>query len=351
MTSSIKAGLAIAVLIACLSSTLPIAAGQTAGDYFSTRLPGWVPVPRVPPDNPMSEAKVALGRRLFYDTRLSGNRMYACASCHAQARAFTDGYPWAIGSTGLHHPRSAMSLTNVAYNASFGWKDQRLGTLEAQMEVPMYNENPIELGLKGREEEVLARFTNAADIERFHAAFPGEPDPVSIRNIIKAVASFERVLISANSAFDRYRYQNDRRALSPEALRGSTLFFSDRVGCSRCHASFNLSGPITVEGEEAPQLQFHNTGVTLSTDQFRAPTLRNIAVTAPYMHNGSIATLRDVIEHYAGGGRGGPFVSARLTGFRISPSEIDDLLAFLQSLTDEEFLTNPAFSDPRGQTP
>ena len=310
-------------------------------------------------DNPISEDKVQLGRRLFYDSRLSGNGSYSCSSCHQQARAFTDGRAQAVGSTGATHPRSALSLTNVAYNLSFGWADQLRRTLEAQMEVPMYNEHPVELGLKDRDLEVLARF-GREDVERFRAAFPGEEPAVSMPHIVKAIASFERVLLSGNSPFDRYLYRDDRSGMSPQALRGSQLFFSDRLRCSECHGSFNLSGPVRYEGGPIVPAVFHNTGV-LSADlglfaqtktagdvgRFRTPTLRNIAVTAPYMHDGSIATLPDVIRHYSSGGRPGPFKSDQIRGFEISPAEVDDLVAFLGSLTDDEFLSNPAFGNPR----
>lgn len=197
----------------------------SAAEFFSTRLPPWLPVPNVPPDNPITEEKVQLGRRLFYDTRLSGNGTYSCASCHQQARAFTDGRAQALGSTGESHSRATMTLTNVAYNVLFGWNDRRR-SLEAQIEVPMHNEHPVEMGFKGHEAQVLGRFTaSAADVERFRGAFPGEQPPVTLENIVKAIASFERVLVSGNSAFDRYLYRDDRRGMSPSALRGVSLFF------------------------------------------------------------------------------------------------------------------------------
>lgn len=325
---------------------MPSGESRSTAEFFASRLPRWIPIPNVPPDNPISEAKVLLGRRLFYDTRLSGNGTYSCGSCHQQARAFTDGLAQAVGSTGEHHSRATMTLTNVAYNALFGWNDRRR-SLEEQMEVPMYNEHPIEMGLKGRETEVLARFNaNPADVDRFRAVFPDAQPAVTLGNIVKAIASFERVLVSGNSAFDRYLYKDDRSGMSPAALRGVSLFFSDRLRCSECHSSFNFGGPTIFAGAMPSEMLFHNTGLSSSTEQFRAPTLRNIAVTAPYMHDGSIATLKGVIEHYASGGRDNPARSERIRGFAISLSEIDDLMAFLQSLTDEEFLTNPAFSDP-----
>jgi cytochrome c peroxidase len=351
------------------SSTIASSAGAppTAASY-AWRLPPGLPVPRVPADNPMSGAKVRLGRRLFYDTRLSGNGTFSCASCHQQARAFTDGRAHAIGSTGQAHPRSAMSLTNVAYNASYGWADGRVRTLEAQMAVPMFNEHPIEMGMKGKEPAIVARLASSpGDAAFFRESFPGESAPVSIANIVKAIASFERTLTSAGSPFDRYLYRDERDALTPQAARGMQLFFSDRLRCARCHSGFNLSGP-TGHATDLAGPTFHNTGLynvdgrgsypaadrgvfdvthrPADMGRFRAPTLRNIAVTAPYMHDGSVATLEAAIAHYATGGLASPFRSPRLRSFTLSAAEMSELVAFLNSLTDREFLTNPQLGQP-----
>jgi cytochrome c peroxidase len=340
-----------------------------AAVVYKWQLPPGLPVPRVPPDNSMTEAKVQLGRRLFHDTRLSGNGTFSCASCHSQAHAFTDGRARATGSTGQAHARSTMTLANVAYNASLGWADEVVRTLEAQMAVPMFNEHPIELGMKGREAEIVARFAADTDLAlRFRDAFPHEADPVSMTTIVKAIAAFERTLLSGNSALDRYLYRDDRAALTPQAVRGMQLFFSDRLSCAECHGGFNLSGPTDHDGATGVELKFHNTGlydvdgrgsypaidrglidVTFrSTDmgRFRAPTLRNIAVTGPYMHDGSVPTLEAVVAHYASGGQPSRFRHPKLKGFRISARETTDLLAFLNSLTDHEFLGNPAFGPP-----
>ena len=321
----------------------------------------------------MTVAKVGLGRRLFYDTRLSGNGTFACATCHQQAHAFTDGRARAIGSTGAAHARSAMTLTNVAYNASLGWADPTLRTLEAQMAVPMFNEHPIELGLKGREAEVVSRLSEQADDRAmFRAAFPDDLSPVTLPNIVKAIAAFERTLVSGDSPLDRYLYRDDRRAMSAPALRGMKAFFSRRLRCGECHGSFNLSGPVDFEGavkaDASVTLVFHNTGLydvdgrgaypaidrglfdlterKADMGRFRAPTLRNIAVTAPYMHDGSVRTLEAAIAHYAIGGKPSPFRSDRVRGFLTSPGEKADLVAFLESLTDRGFLSNPAFAAP-----
>jgi len=333
---------------------------QSDSTFFNGRLAAGLPSPAVPDDNPLTDAKVQLGRRLFYDTRLSGNETYSCASCHQQARAFTDGRNRAVGSTGEIHPRNALSLTNVAYNSTYGWADPLRPTLESQMEVPMYNEHPVELGLKGHEDDVLARFTGQPeDVARFREAFPAEQPAVTIRNVVKAIASFERVLLSGDSPLDRYLYHDDRSALSAAARRGLDLFFSSRLHCSECHSGFNLSGSVRFQGSTNTPAAFHNTGLLTrdpglfavthreaDTGRFRAPTLRNIGVTAPYMHDGSIATLDGVIDHYAEGGHPNPSRSELVRGFAISASEKADLIEFLESLTDTSFLANPAFSDP-----
>jgi cytochrome c peroxidase len=356
-------GLALCGALACARSA-PLPPPDTP---FEWRLPRGLPRPEVPADNPMSTVKVALGRRLFYDTRLSGNRTFACASCHQQPHAFTDGRARAIGATGQSHARSTMTLTNVAYNSSFGWADPSVRTLETQMAVPMLNEHPIEMGLAGREAEIVRRFDTRDDRPWFAASFPRDPVPVSLSNIIKAIAAFERTLVSADSPFDRYLYRDERTAITPDAVRGMKLFFSERLGCSGCHAGFNLSGPVTFSGAPKPILSFTNTGLydldgkgaypsgdhglmdvtrnARDMGRFRAPTLRNIALTAPYMHDGSVPSLDGVIAHYAEGGKG-PLRAPQLKKFESSPSEVGDLVAFLESLTDTPFVTNPAFSDP-----
>jgi cytochrome c peroxidase len=346
------------------SPALPAATGP-----YVWRLPAGIPEPVVPADNPMSEAKVDQGRRLFYDTRLSHNQTYACATCHQQRRAFTDGRARAIGSTGGVHPRSAMSLTNAAYNVSYGWADPSLRTLEGQMRVPLLNEHPVEMGLASHEDEIVGRFQTSDDRARFAAAFPADPSP-TLQNIVKAIASFERTIVSGDSPLDRYLYRDDRAALSPAAANGMQLFFSKRLRCSECHGGFNLSGPVDFAvAKTHPKPEFHNTGlydvdgagsypaddhglkdVTHTSGdmgQFRAPTVRNIAVTAPYMHDGSIPTLEAVLDHYASGGHRSRFRSRAIGGFKLTPTERANLLAFLHSLTDEALLQNPAFGPPR----
>lgn len=373
---------ALGCLAGCLSAggaRPPAEERREAPSSYEWRLPPGFPPPAVPADNPMTPAGIELGRRLFYDTRLSGNGTQACATCHRQDLAFTDGRPRAIGSTGEVHPRSAMSLANAAYSPAFTWANPRLRSLEAQALVPMFGEHPVELGLSGREEILAARLRgDARYVEMFGAAFPGDRDPIRIANMTRALASFERTLISGESPYDRLVYRDDAGALSKQAWSGMRLFFSDRLACSACHAGFTFSGPVRFQGMERPAAPvFHNTGLYdfacgdpcpaigagLRIDtglhtvtgrdkdlgRFRAPTLRNIALTAPYMHDGSIATLGEAIDHYAAGGRAGGEKRLRsplVRGFVITPEEKRDLIEFLESLTDEGFTTDSRFSDP-----
>lgn len=267
----------------------------------------------------MSADKVALGERLFFEPRLSVTGRHSCASCHDPSRAFTDGRAAAIGATGQALPHSAMSLVNAAYNISFGWTQANVRSLEAQMREPLLNEHPIELGLKGRESDVTAWLASDASYrEAFTLAFPAEPAAVSIDNLIKAIAAYERTLISGDSAFDRYVFAGDHTALSDAAKRGMSLFFSTRIGCSSCHSGFNFSGNWRDEKGETGEPTFANNGV--SETPMRVPTLRNIAVTAPYMHDGRFASLDAVLDHYA-------------SRTPLTAAERDELKIFLESLT------------------
>ena len=292
----------------------------------------------------MSVAKVELGRRLFYDVRLSGNGTQACSSCHQQKLAFTDGRAHALGSTGESHPRSAMSLVNAAYGASLTWVGTDHRTLEDQMLVPLLGDHPVEMGLKGREGETLARLRpDPVYSKLFSDAFPSGGDPVSLRNVRRAIAAFERTIIAADSPYDRLVWNDDRAALSDGARRGMALFFSERLACSKCHAGFVFSGPSAWEGVKVPEPRLEDNGLGGLS---RVPTLRNVAVTAPYMHDGRFASLEDVVDHYARGGTPSPGRSPLVRGFAVTDGEKRDLVEFLKCLTDDRLLTDPAFADP-----
>lgn len=298
----------------------------------------------MPEDNPVTAEKVALGRRLFYDVRLSGNGTQACGSCHQQKRAFTDGRARALGSTGESHPRSAMSLANAAYGVSLTWLDADQRSLEDQMLVPLLGETPREMNFGGHEREIAGRLgSDPLYSKLFSEAFPGKQEPINLKNVQKAIASFERTLLSGNAPYDRLVWKDEREALSPAARRGMALFFSERLACSKCHAGFTFSGPVSWEGGPAAAPAFEDNGLG---GRFRTPTLRNVAVTAPYMHDGRFATLGAVIDHYAAGGLPSTTRSNLVRGFAITPDEKTDLVSFLESLTDAEFLEDPSFANP-----
>lgn len=343
-------------------------------------LPAHFPVPKVPADNPMSEEKFQLGRHLFYDKRLSGNGTFACASCHFQNLAFTDGKAVATGSTGAHTPRSAQHLANSAYHVYFTWANYSLASMERQMLNPLLGENPVEMGVNDQTLPVILQRLRSDEkyVEQFKQVFPDEKEPISLNNAIKAISAFQRGLISANSKYDRHLQR--KVVLTEQEERGRVLFFSEKAQCSQCHGSFNFNDQVISAKDVDVKTEFHNTGLynldgkgafpdanrgiaELSNRQedmgmFRAPSLRNVAVTAPYMHDGSIATLEQVLDFYAGhgrvitsgpnkgDGRKSPLKDKRIDRIKLSAQDKSDVIAFLKTLTDEEFLTNPRFADP-----
>jgi cytochrome c peroxidase len=347
---------------------------------FEWRLPDGVPLPLVPADNPMSDTKVALGRRLFYEKRLSVNGATSCATCHLQALAFTDGLPRSVGATGELHPRGSMTLVNAAWSGRLTWANHLIDTLEVQALTPMFGEQPIEMGMAGRESAII-KMLREDDYyrEAFRSAFAADKDPYSILNAVRAVASFVRTIASFDSPYDRFQ-RGDAAALTDDQVRGMNLFFSERLECFHCHGGFNFTDSSTHADVPMQSVGFHNnglynigasglyppdntglydlTGERRDMGRFKAPTLRNIAVTAPYMHDGSIETLSEVIEHYARGGRSiaegpyagdgsrNPYRSEFVRGFELSVQEKADLIAFLEALTDEAVLTSPDYSDP-----
>lgn len=371
-------------VFAVVSSVALLGTALAQEPAFQWNIPAPFPKPFVPADNAMSYAKVELGRRLFYDTRLSVNRQQSCASCHRQELAFTDGKASAVGTTGELHPRGSMSLANVAYNPALTWANPNTTALEQQALVPMLGTHPIELGLNSVQEALLSELSADTMYKRMLArAFPGDPT-YTLSHVTRAIAAFERTMISLQSPYDRYRYGGEPNAISESAKRGETIFFSGQRGaCFQCHSGWNFNGEVSYEGRPGPRAAFFNTGLynvagTTSypstntglheitkrmedVGKFRVPTLRNVAVTAPYMHDGSVKTLADVIDHYAAGGRtiasganagvghDNPNKAPSVHGFTISAGDKADLIAFLESLTDSTFLRNPALSNPWGK--
>lgn len=355
-------------------------AEEPAVELYPLSLPAGLPAPIVPKENPVTPAKVELGRHLFYDKRLSANGSQSCASCHDQARAFSDGRARPLGSTGQELPRNAPGLQNVAYFSTLTWQNPVLDTLEKHAQVPLFAENPIELEWNDRTTPViLARLRAEPRYQKLFAdAFPG--GEVSIRTIVQAITSFERAMVSADSPYDRFAYRGQRDALSDAAKRGFDLFNSEQAECYHCHTGPNFAGSFVSVKSGSREALFENTGLydidgqgsypaispglveftQKATDRgrYRVPSLRNVALTAPYMHDGSVATLEEVLDLYAAGGRHvtegsnagdgrkNPNKSSFVRPFTLSEQEKRDLIAFLESLTDQSFVTDPRFADP-----
>jgi cytochrome c peroxidase len=347
-------------------------------------LPKGFPKPYVPADNPMTAAKVELGRYLFYDARMSVNGKASCATCHKQELAFTDGRAVGVGAPGELHSRSAMSLVNVAYSAALTWSNPQMKSLEEQALTPMFGDHPVELGLRDGDGFLPTLRSDPKYQALFERAFPGDADRFSITNVTKAIASFERSIISARSPYDRYHYDRDDSAISDSAKRGEILFFDQRLSCFRCHGGFTMGDVTISERNVERRVEFHNTGLynvlgSLSypapnvgmyeytkapedVGKFKAPTLRNIALTAPYMHDGSILTLEGVLDHYAAGGRmiasgphsgnghDNPNKDPLIGGFVVSQQDREDLVAYLRAFTDDAVIHDPRFADPWPRT-
>ncbi len=313
------------------------------GNAVKLKVPlGLPPVP-IPADNPPTAEKIALGRKLYYDPILSVDNTIACASCHGPASGFADPKPFSAGVGGKTGGRNAPTVLNAAYNALQFW-DGRAPSLEKQAEGPV--QNPVEMAntLPAVEKKLLA---DAAYRAEFEKAFG--PGPITYEKVEKAIAAFERTVISGNSPFDRYFYGGDKSALSPSARRGLEVFRNPKKGnCAACHAIGEKNALFTDN-------KFHNIGVgadykdnyqdlgrynvthnEADKGAFKTPTLRNIAKTAPYMHDGSLKTLKDVVDFYVGGGNSNPHLDKEIHALDfLTAQQRADLVAFLESLTGE----------------
>jgi cytochrome c peroxidase len=280
-------------------------------------------------DNQLTTQRARLGRRLFFDPLLSADRTLACATCHDPAHGFASSAPKSAGLLGRIGTRNAPSLWNRAYGKLFFW-DGRAASLEEQALRPIENDKELGAGV----DEVLRRISaDDSYRQQFAAAYEGGVTPA---NLAKALASFQRVLLSGDSRVDRFQANSDVAALSVSERSGLWLFES-KARCWHCHSGRNYS-------DEA----LHNTGVgwgegsdpgrmavtKIPTDRgkFKTPTLRSVAQSPPYMHDGSLATLKEVVEFYDRGGGKNPQLDPLMQPLNLSPREVDDLVAFLKAL-------------------
>jgi len=328
-----RTGIALFALAALVLGT---AASQHK--TWSWDLPPGIAPPPVPGDNPMSKAKVELGHRLFYDADLSIDGTMSCATCHDQKRGFADGNRTRPGVHGDPGRRNVQGLGNVGYLAPLTWADSRLSTLEIQVAVPVFGDDPVEMGMKGKEAEIARRLSKDKCYRTmFRKAFPETGGSIDPPNVAKALAAFQRSMLSYNSPYDRAG-RGEHGALSAEARRGKALFAAN---CASCHSGDNFSDgkfhTIPTGSPSSDAGLAHATGRAEDKGKFRTPGLRNASLTAPYFHDGSIASLEEAILRHAS------VVPAAGT---LTASQRADLLALLDALTDRSFVSDPKFALP-----
>jgi len=306
-----------------------------------------------PPDNPVTDRGAALGRVIFYDTRLSANNTVSCSTCHVQARAFVDPNRFSRGFRDGRTDRHAMNLVNLRYHprGRFFW-DERGGNLEEMVLLPA--ENTLEMGQDvAKLPAILGRDPKYPEL--FRAAF-GDPE-ITRERIARALAQFIRSLVSYQSKYDEGRtavraINDDFPDFTLQENRGKALFMRN---CAICHlenqeAHFIMLTPVNNGLDEDTRNTDGGVGdITLNPadlGHFKSPSLRNVEVTAPYMHDGRFATLEAVIDHYSSGGKKHPNKDIRIQPLNFTASEKAALVAFLKTLTDRKFLTDPRFADP-----
>ncbi len=372
-TAAVALGSTLVLFAACES------ASRRDGIEVDLNLPLHFPAPEAPGDNPLTDASIELGRHLFYDLELSGPGTISCSGCHKQEFAFADNLAISLGADGEEGSLNAPGLANLIYARPLGWAHQHTELIEEQLLGPMFSSSPIEMGIAGNEERVTRRMREKATyISLFEQAYPGEGIDLKLARL--ALASFVRSLVSYQSPFDRF-LAGEKAAISPDAERGSRLFYSERLGCSHCHVGFNFTTATHSQSTQGPRTSpFHNIGLYnlggtgdyptsaqgLITEsgfdkdmgRFRVPSLRNVALTAPYGHDGSVESLEDFIRIYeaggrvidegskAGDGRISPWRSPDLKSFTLDDSERADLIAFLTSLSDASLVVDPSLATP-----
>lgn len=270
-------------------------------------------------NNSIQKARVNLGRYLFYDTKLSYNQTKTCVSCHDPSMAFTDGYRTSSGADGFNLKHNAISLLNVKYRSTYTWANPTIKTLKAQLQFPFFNEHPKELGWKGNEQTILNRFLNDRKYQKlFKQAFPQQNNPFQLANIQTAIIAFEEQLVAYNSKYDWY-LKGKMEMFTQEEQAGLILFSSSRLGCNNCH------------GWETP----FKKDTSLFSNGIRVPSLRNVLLTAPYMHDGRIEDINGVLEYYS-----------QKNSLYLTNKEKKQIISFLYTLTDTSYLSNKELLNP-----
>jgi cytochrome c peroxidase len=333
----------VAVFLMACEQDIPVFVFQPNHVAFET--PVGFPNPDIPADNPLTEEGIALGKKLFHDPILSGDNTQACASCHLQSSGFSDPSQFSEGISGAFGDRNASTIINAAWNTANFW-DGRAITLEDQALGPVTN--PIEMNSPSWE-QVIEELKATTDYpELFRAAF-NTSDFDSI-HVAKAIAQFERTLISGNSRFDKI--SRHEQAYTASELRGFEIYTTEKADCFHCHPRFlftdnDFHNNGLDDESDLKDARYSVTGEILDKGKFKSPTLRNIALSAPYMHDGRFATLEEVVEHYNSGGKESSTIDPLMkhvgTGLGLTSQEKEDLVNFLQTLTDTAFISNPIF--------
>lgn len=314
----------------------PVLLGNPS-EAYQIALPAHFPMPEIPDDNQMTVARVELGKKLFFDPALSVDGSVSCGSCHFQELAFADNVQLSVGVQGRRGKRNSPPLFNLAWHDRL-MSDGGVPNLELQVLVPLHDENEMASNILDISEELneIEEYRQMARV-----AYGSDMSPFVITH---SIAAFERTLISGNSRYDQY-INGDTQALNSSEKRGMDLFFSERTSCGSCHGGFLLKDQ-----------DYHNIGLSeeyedigrelISLDpmdrgKFKTPSLRNVAVTAPYMHDGSMSSLMEVVEHFNSGGANHPIKDFRIRELDLNEQEKLDLVNFMEALTDDEFLANP----------
>ncbi len=320
------------------------------------------------PIKSFNKNKIQLGRYLFFDARMSYNQTKSCASCHDPEFAFSDGYRKSVGADGENVSRNAPSLINSKYLKALTLGDSSINGFTEQMVFPLFNEHPKELGWSNHEGEIINRFKSIDFYQTlFHSAFPGEKNPFTIVHFQIAIEAFENQLTAQNSAFDRY-VRGNKTSINENAIKGLALFNSEKLGCYKCHF-LNVSqqkllyfntGLYNLDGSypSSDQGLFERTKNSNDKGKFRVPSLKNVMLTAPYAHDGSVETIEQMIQIYKRGGRlietnenkgdgsKNKNKSALIKGFTLTNNEQIELIEFLATLTDTSYFKNKQLRNP-----
>lgn len=324
-----------AVISACRPDPASLAPMLHDPPYQVALPQGFPPLP-VPEDNALTQSRVLLGKRLFFDTRLSADGMISCASCHLPEHAFADPRQVSLGVDDRPGFRNSPTLANVAWQPRL-FMDGGVPNLEMQILAPFEEHSEFDLPITEAAERLLDDYEM---VQLSQMAYNRDPDPFVLT---RALAAYQRTLVSGQSAYDRY-LSGEASAMSTEAVAGMELFFSPKTDCSACH-----NGPFLTDftyqniGLYAAYTDYGRERVTADPNdrgKFKVPTLRNVAVTAPYMHDGSLQTLEEVVAHFNEGGAGNALQHPAVRPLNLTENEQAQIVAFLDALTDETFINN-----------